>query len=325
MSEINVRADAVDIEQIMRQIRARIRDKRGADYTEAELQQLASVKLEKFLDPRGVRSDLVEQFRKYRVVSPEPPTFEFEDSTLYDTHRGLLRTIRRLLNPILKLFINPNPVVHALHIQKQVNAEYHRRFRQREEMDPLFFEVIHNLVVELTRAGIEVQNLKMRVESLSSRMDFDERRGRALEGVVRNRRPAAPGSPSRGPGGQQSGGRQAAAPAAPPTTQPSAAPASAPATGTDEDGAAAAITPVTDSGAAPVAAPGAPTEVRGDGEKRRRRRRRRRRPGQTLGAQQAQGAGATSDAQTGGDEGGDAGDDFDGPDEGGPDDGAPSQ
>ena len=56
MADFTVRSDSVDVEQIMRQIRARIREKRGVDYTEAELQQLASVKLEKFLDPSGVRS-----------------------------------------------------------------------------------------------------------------------------------------------------------------------------------------------------------------------------------------------------------------------------
>ena len=42
MADFNVRSDSVDVEQIMRQIRARIREKRGADYTEAELQQLAT-------------------------------------------------------------------------------------------------------------------------------------------------------------------------------------------------------------------------------------------------------------------------------------------
>ena len=173
----------------MRQIRARIREKRGVDYTEAEIQQLAGVKLEKFLDPRGVRSDLVEQFKKHRIVSPAPPNYEFEDTTLYETHRGLLRAIRKMLNPVLKLFFNPNKIVAALHIQSEVNAEFHRRFRQREEMDPLFYEVIHNLVVEATRLGVEVHNLKMRVESLSSRMDFDERRGRSLESVVQYRKP----------------------------------------------------------------------------------------------------------------------------------------
>ena len=151
MSDFNVRSDSVDVEQIMRQIRARIREKRGADYTEAELQQLASVKLEKFLDPRGVRSDLVDQFRKHRIVSPEPPSYEFEDTTLYETHRGLLRFMRKLLHPLLKLFINPNPLIQALHTQKQINAEFHRRFRQREEMDPLYYEVIHNRVVSTTR------------------------------------------------------------------------------------------------------------------------------------------------------------------------------
>ena len=99
MSEFQVRSDAVDVEQIMRQIRARIREKRGADYTEVELQQLANVKLEQFLDPRGVRSDLVEAFRRHRTVSPEPPTYEFEETTLYESHRPALRAIRRFLHP----------------------------------------------------------------------------------------------------------------------------------------------------------------------------------------------------------------------------------
>lgn len=257
MNELNVRSDAVDVEQIMRQIRARIREKRGADYTEAELQQLANVKLEKFLDARGVRSDLVEQFRKHRIVSREPPTYEFEDTTLYDTHRGLLRTIRRLLHPILKLFINPNPLVHALHTQKQINAEYHRRFREREELDPLWYEVIHNLVLEVTRAGIDVHNLKMRVESLSSRLDFDERRARSLESTVQYRPPARPAA--------------AAIPNGPPPSP--------------ETVGSGPATPRPD---APAAQPSAGSEATGaGGERRRRRRRRRRRPGQTMAENQA--------------------------------------
>jgi hypothetical protein len=267
MAEFSVRSDSVDVEQIMRQIRARIREKRGADYTEAELQQLANVKLEKFLDPRGLRSDLVEQFRRHRVVSPEPPKYEFEDTTLYETHRGLLRSIRKLLHPILKLFINPNPLIHALHVQKNVNAEFHKRFRQREEMDPLYYEVIHNLVVELTRAGIEVHNLKMRVESLSSRLEFDERRSRALESVVQYRKPVGPprasDSESRGSAGS-SGSSGSAGPAGQPG--PPAQPVQTVATIATQPG-----------GSGPQGQPGQP----GQGDRRRRRRRRRRRPGQT--------------------------------------------
>jgi hypothetical protein len=184
MTDFSVRSDNVDVEQIMRQIRARIREKRGVDYTEEEIRELANVKLEKFLDPRGVRSDLLEQFRRKREASL-PPNFKFEDSTLFETHRGLLAFIRRMFRPILKLFFNPNPLIEALHIQSKLNA-------QQAALEPLYYEVIHNLVLETTRLGIDVKNLKMRVEAMSSRLDFDERRARALEGVVQYRPGAVP-------------------------------------------------------------------------------------------------------------------------------------
>ena len=68
---------------------------------------------------------------------------------------------------------------------------------------PLQFELMHNLVLELTRASIEVKNLKMRVESVQSRLEFNERRARALEAVVQYRPDAAPG----GRGGRDEGRR----------------------------------------------------------------------------------------------------------------------
>ena len=184
MSDFTIRADSVDVEQIMRQIRARIRDKRGVDYTEEQIQELAAVKLERFLDPQGVRSDLLEQFRRARAEQePPPPNYAFEDTTLYESNRGLVRALRRLLQPILKLFFNPNPLIQTLHIQAELNKLYERR----AEREALYYELIHNLAVELTRVGIEVNNVKMRLESIASRLDFDERRARALEGVVQYR------------------------------------------------------------------------------------------------------------------------------------------
>src|SRR6476646_9214210 len=105
MSDFNIRSDSVDVEQIMEQIRSRIREKRGVDYTEQQLRELAAVKLEKFLDPRGVRSDLLQRFRERQPQYERPllPFYGFEDTTIYETHRGLLQWIRRLLNPILQL------------------------------------------------------------------------------------------------------------------------------------------------------------------------------------------------------------------------------
>jgi hypothetical protein len=190
MADFTVRSDSVNVEQIMEQIRARIREKRGVDYTEQQIRELAAVKLEKFLDPRGVRSDLLEQFRKAQpaYVPPELPNYEFEDKTLYESTRAPLRWLRKVLNPILKLFFNPNPLIQALNIQSRLNTMYSDREARREAtrraFDQLQYELMHNLVIETTRMSIDMKNLKMRVESLGSRLEFNERRARALESVV---------------------------------------------------------------------------------------------------------------------------------------------
>ena len=193
MADFTVRSDSVDVEHIMQQIRARIREKRGVDYTEEEIRELANVKLEKFLDPRSIRSDLLQHYQARRAQSPALQNYVFEDTTLYATNRRLVAWLRRMLRPVLKLFFNPTPLIDALHRQSNMNEAF-----------PLYFELIHNLVLETTRLSIEVKNLKMRVESMSSRLDFDERRARALEGVVQYRPGAVPplqpptGSPAAG-------------------------------------------------------------------------------------------------------------------------------
>jgi hypothetical protein len=196
MAEFNIRSESVDVEQIMRDIRARIKEKRGVDYTEEQIRELATVRLEKFLDPRNLRSDLLEQFRKSRPALPADalpivPPYTFDDRTIFTSHRPFLRAIRRLLRPLLQLFFNPNTLNHVLHQQAQFNIDMlkrdERRKAERGEWNVLYYEVLHNLVLETTRMSIEVKNLRMRVESLSSRLDFSERRVRALEGVVQYR------------------------------------------------------------------------------------------------------------------------------------------
>jgi hypothetical protein len=239
------------------------------------------VRLEKFLDPKNLRSDLLEQFRKSRpaedsTLPPIDAPYEFEDSTLYDTHRGLLLTIRRLLNPILKLFFNPNTIVHALHQQADLNKHFARTMGQaridRAAWNSLYYEVLHNLVLETTRSGIELKNLKMRVEALSSRLDFSERRLRALEGVVQYR-PEAVAPRERRPD--------------PPTQGGSVEPAGVPG-------------PTVAAAGGDAGGPG------GEGRRRRRRRRGRRVPGMAGGPGGVPGEGG-ADTEPG--DSGDAGDD----------------
>ena len=193
----------------MRQIRARIRDKRGADYTEAEIRELASVKLEKFLDPRAVRSNLLQHYRSERQPAPlitpdeaHPPLWDFNPQSVYASDRGaagkILTIIRKILKPFSKLLFHVDTLWDVLTKQSVLNRQHtalfqrvHQRLITRDELDALNFEMFNNLVVEITRLGIENKNLRMQVESFGTRLDFDERRARALEGVVQYR-PGAP-------------------------------------------------------------------------------------------------------------------------------------
>ncbi len=218
MAEFNIRSDAVDVEQIMEQLRARLREKRGVDYSEEQIRELASVKLDRFLDPRDVRSDLLEHYRKQSTPSSSSESsaaeaFEplavppFEPDDVYRSSRGgigrILRGIRRLLRPVLKLFINPGPMletVRALSVHTDSTDRTLARVlavnRSRAELDVLTYEVLNNLVVEMTRLAIDLKNHKMRVESVAARLDFYERRSRALEEIVQFRSSGASGQVS---------------------------------------------------------------------------------------------------------------------------------
>jgi hypothetical protein len=271
MSDLNVKSDSVDVEQIMKQIRSRIRDKRGSDYTETELQQLASAKFEQFADPSGLRSDLLEQFRKR---GDEPST--------YHRHRGIRRVLLMMVHPVLK------------RVQKQVMSDLN-----------LYFEIIHNLVIEVTKLGVENHNLKMKVESLSSRLDFDERRGRALEGAVQYRQPRQH-QPQQQAQQQQPPQPQQHRPVAPQPTSPAPVQVSAAVAATQVVSAVAA--PLTQGEPPAPGQPGRESAGRGDGTGRRRRRRRRRRPGSALA--DSPNSQASSEG-SGGNDAGDHGDDGD--------------
>jgi hypothetical protein len=187
MADFKLRADSVDVEQITNQIRDRLAEKRGVDYTEAQVRELATVPLETFLDARSVRSNLVEQFRRSRpTIDEDRATFadacSFDEQALLTAQRRSMRLVQRILAPFLKLTCNP--LIRMLRSQSDLNVTLLTRGAQ---WNALQYEVMHNLVLETTKMSIEVKNLKMVVQSLSSRLDMTERRARALEGVVQYR------------------------------------------------------------------------------------------------------------------------------------------
>jgi hypothetical protein len=125
------------------------------------------------------------------------------------------------------------------------------RDRRQTEWNSLHYEILQRLVLEIARTSIETQQLSMRIEALSAKVEFAERRARSIEGTLHQARPAPRHVDS-----------------APPMLSPSPQVAQQPreyAPGSPE---ATAATPAAADGATGT----------GEGARRRRRRRRGRRP-----------------------------------------------
>jgi hypothetical protein len=253
--------DQTDVEQIMREIRARISQRHGIDLSPQQIQDLAARRLESILDPRTVNPTLFDQLRKGAAATPDPlpaatnAEYSFSDDAIYEGGAAV-RFFRRLFHPLLKLLFNPAPLVAALQAQVRINRDAAARAaeleRRQSEWNALHYQILQRLVTEVSRASIETQALASRIESLAGRVDFNDKRVRTLENAP-TPAPApapAPARPQRQP--------ETATPAA------AAAPESAPSADT--------------ASASPAATGDAP---------RRRRRRRRGRRGAMLGTESA--------------------------------------
>lgn len=191
--------DQVDVEHIMRDIRARIAQRQGIDLSNQQIQDLAARRLESILDPRAIKPSLLEGLRRSAgaatpAVAPKAssePVYTFDHNTIYDSPRAALRFIRRLLNPLLKLFFNPNPLIRAMHLQAGLNVQAAEREAERDrrqaEWNALHYEILQRVVTDVSRVSLEVQALTMRVESLNARVDFNDRRVRSMEGGGQSR------------------------------------------------------------------------------------------------------------------------------------------
>jgi hypothetical protein len=193
--------DQIDVEQIMREIRARIAQRHGVELSHQQIDDLAARRLEYILDPRAMKPEFLDMLRRSadEMVErqdkrlPAEPVYVFEDTTLYDSHRAILRFFRTLLNPLLKLFFNPNPLIRALHLQAKLNVEAAEREaardRRQAEWNALHYRIVERLVTEVSRLSFDVQALSTRLESLGARVDFNDRRVGAMEGTVHQLRP----------------------------------------------------------------------------------------------------------------------------------------
>ena len=174
-----IEAEGVDVERVLREVRARIEERKKGLYTDEELQAIAGRALEAVLQPGELRGALLEEFR----ARDAEWNFGFGPETIYRSSRsGLgrgLEAVRRLLRPVQRLFWNPTPMISALSRQVDLNRFY--------------VHLLHNLVLELSRLSLEVRELQSRNLELTGRLEALARREKTLEGMVAYRE--EPGAP----------------------------------------------------------------------------------------------------------------------------------
>jgi hypothetical protein len=173
-----IKAEGVDVEQIVRAIRERIEEKKRGLYSDAEIREIAEHALPPVLDAHDLKVECLSDFR----AGEERWNFRFDPETLYRSSRGVLgralETARRLLRPVQKLVWNPNPMISALSRQSELNRYY--------------VHLLHNMTVELTRLNLEVQDLKNRNLQLQGRLELLARREKTLESLVAPREEGPP-------------------------------------------------------------------------------------------------------------------------------------
>jgi hypothetical protein len=167
----DVSADGVDVEAVMAEIRERIAEKkRRGLLTDEEVREIAERPLHPVLDAHDFRSRLLAEL----LADRRRWGYAFSPESVYGSSRGLagrvLETVRRLLNPVQKLFWNPNPMISALSRQSDLNQSY--------------VHLIHNLAEELTRVNLDVQDLRNRILQLQGRLELHARREKALEALL---------------------------------------------------------------------------------------------------------------------------------------------
>ena len=187
-------------------IRSRISERQGVDLTAQQIQELAARRLEAILDPRTIKPSLMDELRRAAglpadAAPPEPEGDQsFDESALYKSDSGFLRFVRRLLNPLLKLLFNPTAIVEALNTQSQrakaIAAREAEQRRRQTEWNALHFEILRRLVTDVARVEIDNQHLAHRVESLTARVDFNERRVRGFEHTQHQSQSRPAGAPT---------------------------------------------------------------------------------------------------------------------------------
>lgn len=154
----------INVEDIMKEIRSTIAQKKKMGiYSEDEIEEVSKLKLETYADSAEIDTMLLTYLRD------ENRMWNISSSYRIQSHRGiagqLIVMVKRLVRPFVRLYTD-----HIVERQAQLNL--------------YTVHILHNLVREITRLGIENTQLRHRLEVLEQEHSFVQKRERTLEEMV---------------------------------------------------------------------------------------------------------------------------------------------
>lgn len=168
-----IHGDGVDVVEIMRQIRERIKEKKEKGiYTDEEIEELSELKIQTFAEASEIDSELLR-----RLLEPNHG-WNISSGYRISTHRPGLKGkiivfLKKLVRPFVRLYTD-----HIVDRQAQLNL--------------YMVYLVHNLTRELTRLQIEHRKVDYRCQVLQRDLDWFKDRLRALEDMAVLRDGAVP-------------------------------------------------------------------------------------------------------------------------------------
>lgn len=160
-----IHGEGVDVVEIMRQIRERIKEKKEKGiYTDEEIEELSELKIQTFAEASEIDSELLR-----RLLEPNHG-WNIQSGYRIKTHRPgwkgkLIVWLKKLVRPFVRLYTD-----HIVDRQAQLNL--------------YLVYLVHNLVKELTRLQIEHRKVDYRCQVLQRDLDWYKDRLRALEDLA---------------------------------------------------------------------------------------------------------------------------------------------
>jgi len=184
---IEIKNEKIDVKEIMEKIKEDIeKKKKEGIYTEKEIKEIEEMVPYPLPDIQDIHHFYTQHLYQGKrgvepTVEPSPPPPGFKTRI-----KNLLLKIMKPVAPLIKFLVLP---VHQQIME--TNEKLYRTDKNLEKLYPvinktteyvkLLHNLSHHLVAELTKLKIEKEGMKTKMRNLENKIDFLEKREKALE------------------------------------------------------------------------------------------------------------------------------------------------